>query len=161
VDEASERIRYARVLMLRVEETVTVASTVPEVFAWIRDPDLARQWQPGVLDHRIIHEEPGVVGTEFVEIMETSEGPVEMHGRVVAFEPDRTLAIAMVGQRTTVGTRYDLDAVPAGTAVRTVVELDLPGTLAAVVQPLIKRRVRRQTQRQLALLRDLCEDSHG
>lgn len=124
---------------------------------WIDDPERAMRWQPGVAGYRVIENSPGRVGTRFVEIMQSSDGLVEMEGKVVAYQPGRMIAFALAGQGTAVGTRFEVMPHDQGSSVVASVELVIPGLLARLLRPLIERRVGRQVDQELDLLRDLVE----
>lgn len=143
---------------MRVIRSVVVPRPPQQVFRWIDDPERALRWQPGVAGYRVIENTPGRVGTRFVEIMQSSDGLVEMEGKVVAYEPGRMIAFALAGHGTAVGTRFEVLPHAQGSSVAASVELVIPGLLARVLGPFIQRRVGRQVDQELGLLRELVED---
>ncbi len=135
---------------------MTISAPPEEVFAWIADPERARQWQPDVAGGHITHREPGMVGTRFVEVLAGSRGRVEMHGQITAFEPGRTMAVHLEGAGMSVVARYDVRPHPAGAEVVADQKLSLGG-LARLLEPLARRRIAARARADLQRLKSLCE----
>jgi uncharacterized protein YndB with AHSA1/START domain len=148
--------------LVRFQHTVVI-SCVPEVvFSWIENPDRARQWQPDVAGGEVVHAEPGLVGTEFREILQGNRGRVEMRGRITEFQPGTAMAVLLEGQGMTVTARYQVSPHPRGTLLRAEQSLTLPGRAAKLLQPLIRRRVAARARADLQRLKHLCEsDASG
>jgi hypothetical protein len=128
------------------------------VFGWIEDPERARQWQPDVAGGEVLHAEPGIVGTEFREVLADRRGHVEMNGRITEFRPGTSMAVLLEGRGMTVTVRYEVSPHPAGTLLRAEQCLSLPGRLARLLEPLIRRRVAARAQADLQRLKNLCEN---
>jgi hypothetical protein len=128
------------------------------VFSWIEDPERARRWQPDVAGGEVLHAEPGIVGTEFREVLADRGGQVEMHGRITEFQPGTSMAVLLKGQGMTVTARYEVSPHPAGTLLQVQQSLSLPGRLARLLEPLIRRRVAARGQADLKRLKNLCEN---
>ena len=137
-----------------------VIRCAPEVvFSWIEDPDRARQWQPDVAGGEVLHAEPGMVGTEFLEVLQDNRGRVEMHGRITEFQPGTSMAVLLKGQGMTVTARYEVSPHPAGTLLHVEQSLALPGRVARLLEPLIRRRVATRARTDLRRLKQLCESA--
>jgi len=135
-----------------------VIRRAPEVvFGWIEDPERARLWQPDVAGGEVPHAEPGMVGTEFREVLADGRGRVEMHGRITEFHPGTSMAVYLQGQGMTVTARYEVSPHPAGTLLRAEQSLALPGRVARLLEPLIRRRVATRARADLQRLKHLCE----
>jgi hypothetical protein len=128
------------------------------VFGWIEDPERARQWQPDVAGGEVLHAEPGMVGTEFRELLADDRGHVQMHGRITEFQPDTSMAVLLEGQGMTVPARYEVSRHPAGTLLQAQQSLALPGRLGRLLEPLIRRRVAARARADLQRLKNLCEN---
>jgi hypothetical protein len=136
-----------------------VIRCAPEVvFGWIEDPERARQWQPDVAGGEVLHAEPGMVGTEFREVLADSRGHIEMHGRITEFRRDTSMAVLLEGQGMTVRARYEVSGHPDGTLLQVQQSLSLPGRLARLFEPLIRRRVAARAEADLQRLKNLCEN---
>ncbi len=151
------RIR-ATLVFVRVARSVFISKPTAEVFDWIADPDMALRWRPGVINHEVLEEAPGRVGTTFREVLQTGDGLIEMKGRVVGYEEGRTIASALTGGGTVVGTRFDVAERPGGCEVSAVVDLRIPGLMARLFRGAIERRIARQVDWELDMLRSLCEE---
>ena len=144
--------------MVRFQHCVVIRCAPEVVFGWIEDPERARQWQPDVAGGEVLHAEPGMVGTEFREVLADRGGHVEMHGRITEFQPDASMAVRLEGQGMTVTARYEVGPHPAGTLLQVQQSLSLPGRLARLLEPLIRRRVAARAEADLQRLKNLCEN---
>lgn len=142
---------------MRFEHSVVIDSEPEVVFGWIGDPQRAREWQPDIAAAEVLHEEPDVVGTEFREVLEEGRGRIEMHGRIIEFEPGRSMAVQLEGHGVRVTARYEVSAHPAGALVQAQQSLALPGGVARLLEPLVRRRVSARAHADLQRLKDLCE----
>lgn len=107
----------------------------------------------------MLHAEPGMVGTEFREVLQDNRGRVEMHGRITQFQPGASLAVLLEGQGMTVTARYQVSPHPAGTLLHAEQTLALPGRVARLLEPLIRRRVAARARADLQRLKQLCESA--
>lgn len=113
--------------LVRFHHSLVIGCAPDLVFAWIEDPERARQWQPDVAGGEVLHAEPGMVGTEFREVLADGRGHVEMHGRITEFRPGTSMAVRLEGQGMTVTARYEVSPHPAGTLLDAQQSLTLPG----------------------------------
>jgi uncharacterized protein YndB with AHSA1/START domain len=143
---------------MRLRHSIVIERAPAVVFDWIGDPERARLWQPDVVAGEVLHAEPGMIGTEFREVLQDGRGRVEMHGRISDFQPGKAMAVSLEGQGMTVTARYDVGPHPVGTLLRVDQSLTLPGRWARVLEPLIRRRVAARAQADLHRLKRLCED---
>jgi hypothetical protein len=97
------------------------------------------------------------VGTRFLEYLYGSDGLVEMKGTILAYEPGRSIAVAMAGPDAVVGTAYELTPVAGGTKITAIVEQRIPGLLAQLLSPVLRRQVAKQVDWELELLQGECE----
>ena len=151
---------------MRFQHRVVIGCPPEVVFGWIEDPERARQWQPDVAGGEVLHAEPGMVGTEFREVLQDNRGRAEMHGRITEFQPGSSMAVRLEGQGMTVTARYEVRPHPVGTLLQAEQSLTLPGPMARLFEPLIRRRVAARARADLQRLKHLCEsppppgDSH-
>jgi len=142
---------------VRIQHSVVIRRAPEVVFGWIEDPELARLWQPDVAGGEVLHAEPGMVGTEFREVLQDNRGRVDMHGRITEFRRGTSMAVHLEGQGMTVTARYEVSPHPAGTLLHAEQSLTLPGRVARLLQPLIRRRVSGRARADLQRLKQLCE----
>ena len=143
--------------MVRFQHSLVIRCAPEAVFSWIEDPDRARQWQPDVAGSEVLHAEPGMVGTEFREVLADGRGHAEMRGRIIEFRPGTSMAVRLEGEGMTVIARYEVSPHPAGTLLRAQQSLFLAGRLARLLEPLIRRRVGARARADLQRLKHLCE----
>ncbi len=105
----------------------------------------------------MLHAEPGMVGTESREVLQDNLGRVEMHGRIMEFHPGASMAVLLEGQGMTVTARYEVSPHPAGTLLHVEQSLAVPGRVARLLEPLIRRRVATRARADLQRLKHLCE----
>jgi hypothetical protein len=144
--------------VVRFQHALVIRCAPEVVFGWIEDPERARQWQPDVAGGEVLHAEPGMVGTEFREVLADRRGHVEMHGRITEFQPGTSMAVLLKGRGMTVTVRYEVSPHPAGSLLRAEQSLSLPGRLVRLLEPLIRRRVAARAQADLQRLKNLCEN---
>jgi hypothetical protein len=142
---------------VRFQHCVVIRCAPEVVFGWIEDPERARQWQPDVAEGEVLHAQPGMVGTEFREVLGDRGGHVEMHGRITEFQTGTSMAVLLEGQGMVVTARYEVSRHPAGTLLQVQQSLSLPGRLARLLEPLIRRRVAARARADLQRLKNLCE----
>lgn len=143
---------------MRFRHSVLIKCEPEVVFGWIEDPNRARRWQPDVAGGEVLRAEPGMVGTQFREVLQDDRGRVEMHGRITEFQPGTSMAVRLKGGGMTVTARYQVSPHPAGTLLHADQSLSLPG-LARLLEPLIRRRVAAPARADLQRLKHLCENA--
>ena len=76
--------------MFTIQQSVTIARPVEEVFAFLADPDSIPQWRPDVLETR--SGGPLQAGSEFDEVLNFG-GRKTQTFRVTVFEANKTLEV--------------------------------------------------------------------
>jgi uncharacterized protein YndB with AHSA1/START domain len=79
--------------MFTIQQSVTIARPVEEVFAFLADPDSIPQWRPDVLETR--SGGPLQAGSEFDEVLNFG-GRKTQTFRVTVFEANKTLEVAAI-----------------------------------------------------------------
>ena len=144
---------------MRISTGVDLDCTPAEAFAWVDDPDRAARWQTNVRDSVIVTETPGRVGTTFRETVEEGGGSTEVLGTITEYAPPSVIAFDLRSAYTTASVRYRVTATGRGARLDvdgTVHLRSAPRLLEPVVGSLLARRIRRQFDDELALLRTLC-----
>jgi len=140
-----------------LRETVTVACPPSEVFAWISDPERARQWQIGVLEHQTVEASDDFVGTRFRQTVGDESRNVELHGEVTAYRPDELIEFAVTGRGLAIRTRYFLSAVGQSTLLEVASDVRLGGRASMLLAPFARGKSVKRLRAELERLRGLCE----
>lgn len=146
---------------MRIRNSLVIACPPEIVFGWIEDPERARRWQPDVAEGEVLRAQPGMVGTQFREVLQDNRGQVEMLGQITEFEPGRSMAVLLHGEGMTVTARYEVSPHPSGTLLHADQSLAIPGRLARLLQPVIRRRVSARARADLQRLKLLCEGAQA
>ena len=85
------------------------------VFHWLDDPKRVMEWAEGVVENEDLVKQPGEVGSTFRQVYEERGRRMEFQGRVTAYEKDRRLGIAMVGDGFDLDVEYELEPTSSGT----------------------------------------------
>jgi hypothetical protein len=144
---------------MRFTNTVTIARSRPDVFAFLSDFENLPLWNYALRSTRQVVPGPVAVGTRY-EQTRTIPKPATETFVVIAFQPDRELAI-----RGTLGpfhgeSSYHLEATDGGTVVTNAMDLaarDGAGLLAGLARP----RIRSAVAANLEALKQLLESTDG
>ena len=124
--------------MFTIQQSVTIARPVEEVFAFLADPASIPRWRPDVLETR--SDGPLQAGSEFDEVINFG-GRKSQTFRVSVFEANKTLevaAIAGLGIRPT--QRYALSSRDGHTTVSIRVTVRTLGVFR-ILEPLLPRMI--------------------
>lgn len=146
---------------MHICQSMSIQAETGTVFRWIETPELARRWQADVVEYEITKMVPGVVGTEFRELLGDSTGSLELRGRIIEYLPGSLITFDLHGGGMRIRSRYVVRPEPPGAMVRTDVVLQPTRLLASTLTPLIRRRMARHLRAELETLRMLCEVSAG
>jgi uncharacterized protein YndB with AHSA1/START domain len=143
--------------MFTIQQSVTIARPVEQVFAFLANPDNIPQWRPDVLE---AHSGGGPlqIGSEFDEVINFG-GRKAQTFRVEVFELNKTLevaAIAGLGIRPT--QRYALSTSDRSTTVSMYVTVRTRG-LFRVLEPLLPKMIAARWRDYSDRLRGLLETS--
>ena len=140
--------------MFTIQQSVTIARPVDQVFAYMADPANIPQWRPDVLETRgggLLH-----AGSEFDEVISFG-GRKTQTFQVRVFEPNQTLEVAAVaglGIRPT--QPYALSASGGDTTVFIQVTLRTQGPFR-LLEPLLPRMIAAKWRAYAERLRELLE----
>jgi uncharacterized protein YndB with AHSA1/START domain len=142
--------------MFTIQQSVTIARPVDQVFAYLTDPTNIPRWRPDVLEARSSNR-PLQLGSEFDEVINFG-GRKAQTFRVEVFEPNETLevaAIAGLGIRPT--QRYILSNNASTTTVEIHVTVRTLGLLR-LLEPLLPKMIGAKWRDYGDRLRGLLED---
>ena len=77
--------------MFKVENTVIISKPVPEVFAFVNDPDTTTKWQGGVEAVKYPPGDPGI-GTQYTEVRKFMGKEMNTTLEVMALEGNKLYA---------------------------------------------------------------------
>ena len=140
--------------MFTIEQSVTIARPVEQVFAFLADPANIPRWRPDVLEARAGG--PLHAGSEFDEVISFG-GRKTQTFRVQVFEANRTLevaAIAGLGIRPT--QRYSVSASDGNTSVFIRVTVRTQG-LFRLLEPMLPRMIAGKWRTYSERMRELLE----
>jgi uncharacterized protein YndB with AHSA1/START domain len=142
--------------MFTIQQSVTIARPVNQVFAFLADPNNIPNWRPDVLEVRSIGG-PLLMGSEFDEVISFG-GRKTQTFRVDVFEPSKTLEVAAtagLGIRPT--QRYDLSNSDGNTTVSIRVTVRTRG-LFRLLEPLLPKMITAKWRNYSDRLRGLLEN---
>ena len=143
--------------MIRVEKSTVVRRPSEDVFAFVADQTNATRWQSGIVEIRRLTDGPPEVGTRHTFTRTLMGRRITGENEYVAFVPGERVAF-----RTTSGpgllASYTVTAMPDGTRVTAMMELDVSGILS-VAEPPVSRALSRDVVANLARLKSILESS--
>jgi Polyketide cyclase / dehydrase and lipid transport len=147
--------------MVRTESRITIASTVAEVWAYVCDVGRWPEWAPTVLECRVRGGAPLRSGSRVEQrakgILWSTRGRSQ---EVTLFDAPRYLAFA--GPMGTSAARWGMELEPLAdrqTDAKMWIEVDLAGIMRAVPSRMLKGRIRRVSDREMALIKAAVESA--
>lgn len=141
-------------LTLHVEDRVTIARPIEDVFMFAGDPANDSGWRSDVLVSRRTSAGPVDAGTTFTWVMNAALGKTrEMEGKIDEYEPPHRLRFLCTGTGAPVITYLLETEGPMTRFTRAVAVQCGPRFMAPVIKELVKRR----NARYVAKLKELLE----
>jgi uncharacterized membrane protein len=139
--------------MPEFENTIRIERPVDEVFAFLSNFENIPKWNYYVLEVRQLSENPIGVGTTYHQIRKTDEQDF----RIIEFEPNHTVAVKTLPQSSPdLEMRFTLYEEGGTTRIRDEWKLDT-GT-PAILERLVRRRVKSAVAENLAKLKELLDE---
>lgn len=141
-----------------VTESIEIARTPEEVFAYLDQLQRHGEWQEHLVDVKLVTEGPPRVGTRIVQTRRVPGGPREFTLEVTQHEPPRRVSWrGLNGPVRPVGT-VTVEPVDDGSRSRVTMELDLRGQgFGKLIAPLARRDARKQVPKNQARLKERLE----
>jgi len=141
-----------------VTESIEIARTPEEVFAYLDQLQRHGEWQEHLVDVKLVTEGPPRVGTRIVQTRRVPGGPREFTLEVTQHEPPRRVSWrGLNGPVRPVGT-VTVEPVDDGSRSRVTMELDLRGHgFGKLIAPLARRDARKQVPKNQARLKERLE----
>ena len=147
-------------MSIRTESRITIASSVPEVWAYVCDVGRWPEWAPTVLECWVPGGAPLQPGSR---VEQRAKDLGRTHGRiqeVTAVEAPRYVAFA--GPMGTSAARWGMELEPMDdnqTEARMWIEVDLGGIMRAIPASILKGRIQRVSDREMAAIKAAVESA--
>lgn len=135
--------------MAKVETSIVVNRPVGEVFQFISINENALQWQPGLLETRIIND-VNDVGWAWIDVVQFLGRRLEVPFRLTDWQPERKIAFQSTGGPIPMQGSYAFEPAGEGTQV-TFVLTGEPGGFFKLAEPVLMQMLQRQWQTNLAI----------
>jgi carbon monoxide dehydrogenase subunit G len=145
---------------MRITNTIEINSTPEEVFNWLKDPNKAMEWMTSVSRGEIVKQTPNMVGTTFRETIEENGRGTEMEGVIIDYVANRKIAFHLSGKFNTVDVETSLEQVGGITRLSQKANIRFKSFFkitSIILGPLFKKKIIKQSQSELAKLKELCE----
>ena len=146
-------------MTIRTESRITIASSVPEVWAYVCDVGRWPEWAPTVLECRVRGGGPLQLGSR---VEQRAKGILWLtRGRsqeVTAVEAPRYVTFA--GPMGTSAARWGMELEPVDdrqTEAKMWIEVDLGGIMRAIPGTILKWRIQRVSDREMAAIKAAVE----
>ena len=153
--------KEVRVMAIRTESRITIASSVPEVWAYVCDVGRWPEWAPTVLECRVRGGAPLQPGSR---VDQRAKGILwssrDRSQEVTAVEAPRYLAFA--GAMGTSAARWGMELEPMDdgrTETRMWIEVDLGGIMRAIPVRILKGRIQRVSDREMVAIKAAVESA--
>jgi uncharacterized protein YndB with AHSA1/START domain len=139
-----------------IRETVEIARSPQDVFAYLDQLDRHGEWQGGIVSAKVETEGPVRVGTVATEVRKVPGGTREIRYEITEHDPPRRSAFRGVnGPVRPVGA---VTVEPAGEGSRVTVELDFEGHgVGKMLLPLVRRDAAREVPASQRRLKERLE----
>lgn len=145
--------------MINVETSVKIARQPQDVFAFVADQTNAPRWQADLAEVRRLTDGPLDVGSEHEFVRRFAGREVASRNRFVEFQSGRYVAFEIPSGWLTGRASYLAEASPSGGTVLTSrMQFRVRGA-AAVLEPLLRRLLARDSRRDEVRLKTLLEQT--
>jgi polyketide cyclase/dehydrase/lipid transport protein len=148
-------------MAIRTESRITIASSVPEVWAYVCDVGRWPEWAPTVLECRVREGAPLQPGSRVDQrakgILWSSRNRSQV---VTAVEAPHSVAFA--GPMGTSAARWGMELEPLDdrqTEAQMWIEVDLGGIMRAIPSRMLKDRIQRVSDREMAAIKTAVESA--
>jgi hypothetical protein len=142
--------------MFTVTETISIARSAQEAFAFFTDVSNRPKWDTTVISEELTSPPPVAVGSTIHTRMRAMARDVEFDWRVTKFDPPRLMAVSSTAGLMSTSLTFDVTAVGEGCVVNATIEAE-PEGMMQLVEPLIAQGVRSTLAAGLARAKTLLE----
>jgi hypothetical protein len=146
-------------MAIRTDSRITIAGSAPEVWAYLCDVGRWPEWAPTVLECWIRGGAPLQPGSQVDQRAKGILGSSRSRSqKVTAVEAPRSVAFA--GPMGTSAARWGMELEPLDdrqTEAQMWIEVDLAGIMRAIPSGMLKSRIQRVSDREMAAIKDAVE----
>jgi hypothetical protein len=144
--------------MAPIVESIEIARSPEEVFAYVGDLSRHGEWQGQIVDVHVDTEGPTRVGSRATETRRVPGGPRKLTYEITEWDPPRKASFRGInGPIRAVGT-LTAEPLDDGSRTRAKLELDFEGHgLAKLLLPLVRRDARKQVPQDQTRLKERLE----
>lgn len=142
--------------MIEFNAEVEIARPVPEVFAYVTDPEKLPSWQQNTISVSREDDGPLGVGSRLREVHRAGEGELVSLVEVTEFDPHRAFALTMVEGPLPIEARITFAPAVLGTLLRFIGQAE-PGGVMRLASPLLGRTLQTHLDRHCRTLKDVLE----
>jgi uncharacterized membrane protein len=142
--------------MARVEASVVIDRPLEEVFAFAGNLENHTQWNSGVVEAEQTSEGPIGVGTTFRGVDHFLRQRVEWTSEVTEYQPERRVDYTIAAGAIHLEESCTFEPVEGGTKLTVLYEGEAGGIIK-LAEPIVVRMLQRQTEGNLANLKDVLE----
>jgi carbon monoxide dehydrogenase subunit G len=145
--------------MIHIEISTQIARTRAEVFDFLTDLDNLKRWQTGVIQTKSLMEGPVRVGYQFTETAKVGPWTLNTVSTVTDLKTNERFAFQVKSAGPLdCDVQFDLQPVAGGTRLTITGAGRLKG-MWRLLQPMLVRELRKETQTELATIKLLLEAS--
>ena len=147
---------------MKISNAIEIQAPPEKVFFWLEDPDRAMKWMKSVTEYEVLNKTQNMVGTTFHEYVEENGQKVELHGIVTKFISNEIFAVHLESDYNSVDVCFTLKNNENRTQLIQNIEIQFKGRLrlfGIFLSAYIKKKIKSQTQKEFAQLKDLCEQN--
>lgn len=130
-----------------------------EVFPWLSDPDLMRQWLPGLTEVIPLSAGGPGLGARYRQVIVEQGNRMEFETEITDFKPPREIAVLISADPFEVHATYQLERTDRGTSVMLTTRSQYRQALVRLFSPLINLIASRQSQENLGHLKRCVEEA--
>jgi uncharacterized membrane protein len=144
--------------MAPIVETVEIARSPQEVFAYLDQLDRHGEWQQQIVDVKVETEGPPRVGTRATETRRVPGGPRKFTYELTEHDPPRKASFRVINGPVRPFGTISVEPVGDGSRSRVTLEIDFTGHgLGKLLAPLAKRDAARRIPQDQARLKERLE----
>jgi uncharacterized protein YndB with AHSA1/START domain len=142
--------------MAPIVNTVEIARSPEDVFAYLSELDRHNEWQEEIVSAKIETEGPARVGSRVNEVRRMGSREMKVTWELTEYEPPRK--VSFKGVDGPVRVKGSATVEPAGVGSRVTLQLDFTGHgIGVLLAPLARRQARKQAPKDQAKLKERLE----